>query len=79
MTATALHAWTAVVATLSAGLLWILKYFSYRTRRDRISLVGQAFNSTVEGLSSDAEAKSWPRCPLDYVGADMDRRSRRSG
>jgi hypothetical protein len=36
---------------------WVLKYFSYRTRRDRISLVGQAFNATVKGLSSDAEAK----------------------
>jgi hypothetical protein len=57
MTATLLQAWIAVVAALLAGALGILKYFSYRTRRDRISLVGQAFNSTVEGLSSDAEAK----------------------
>ena len=57
MTATVLQAWIAVVAALFAGALGILKYFSYRTRRDRISLVGQAFNSTVEGLSSDAEAK----------------------
>ena len=57
MTATALQAWIAVVAALLAGLLGTLRYFSYRTRRDRISLVGQAFNSTVEGLSSDAEAK----------------------
>jgi uncharacterized protein YjbI with pentapeptide repeats len=55
--ATALQAWIAVVAALLAGALGILKYFSYRTRRDRISLVGQAFNATVEGLSSDAEAK----------------------
>jgi hypothetical protein len=57
MTATAVQAWIAVVTALLAGILGILKYFSYRTRRDRISLVGQAFNSTVEGLSSDAEAK----------------------
>lgn len=55
--ATVLQAWIGVVAALLAGALGILKYFSYRTRRDRISLVGQAFNSTVEGLSSDAEAK----------------------
>jgi uncharacterized protein YjbI with pentapeptide repeats len=57
MTATALQAWIAGVGALLAGVLGILKYFSYRTRQDRISLVGQAFNSTVEGLSSDAEAK----------------------
>jgi uncharacterized protein YjbI with pentapeptide repeats len=57
MTATALQAWVAVVGALLAAALGILKYFDYRTHRDRISLVGQAFNSTVEGLSSDAEAK----------------------
>lgn len=57
MTATAVQAWIGAAAALLAGALGILKYFSYRTRRDRISLVGQAFNSTVEGLSSNAEAK----------------------
>jgi hypothetical protein len=57
MISTALQAWIGVVAALLAGALGILKYFNYRTRRDRISLVGQAFNSTVEGLSSDAETK----------------------
>jgi len=57
MTATALQAWVAVVGALLASGLGILKYFNYRSRRDRVSLVGQAFNSTVEGLSSDAETK----------------------
>lgn len=57
MTATALQAWIAVAGALLAGVLGIFRYFAYRTRRDRISLVGQAFNSTVEGLSSDADAK----------------------
>ena len=55
--ATAVQAWIAVVAALLAGVLGIFRYFSYRTRRDQISLVGQAFASTVENLSSDAEAK----------------------
>src|ERR1035438_2267653 len=64
MTATALQAWIAGVGALLAGVLGILKYFSYRTRQDRISLVGQAFNSTVEGLSSDAEAKKLCGCRL---------------
>jgi hypothetical protein len=57
LTATALQAWAAAVAALLAGTLGVLRYFTYRTRRDRISIVGQAFNSTVEGLSSDADAK----------------------
>jgi hypothetical protein len=57
MISTVLQAWIGVVAALLAGVLGILKYFNYRTRRDRLSLVGQAFNSTVEGLSSDAETK----------------------
>lgn len=57
MTATAVQAWIGAVAALLAGALGVLKYFSYRTRRDQISLVGQAFNATVEGLSSEAEAK----------------------
>ena len=57
MSTSALQAWVAVVGALLAGVLGILKYFNYRTHRDRISLVGQAFNTTVEGLSSDAEAK----------------------
>jgi hypothetical protein len=57
LTATAFQAWTVAIAALLAGALGILRYFTYRTRRDRISLVGQAFNSTVEGLSSDADAK----------------------
>ncbi len=39
---TALQAWIGVITALLAGVLGILKYFSYRTRRDRISLVGQA-------------------------------------
>jgi|SRR5579859_613321 len=57
MTATALQAWIGVAVALLAGVLGVLKYFDYRTHRDRVALVGQAFNSTVEGLSSDAEAK----------------------
>jgi hypothetical protein len=57
MTATALQAWVVVIGALLAGVLGVLKYFNYRTHRDRISLVGEAFNSTVEGLSSDADAK----------------------
>jgi uncharacterized protein YjbI with pentapeptide repeats len=57
MSSAAVQAWIGAVAGLFAGALGVLKYFSYRTRRDRITLVGQAFNATVEGLSSDAEAK----------------------
>ncbi len=46
MTATALQAWVAVVGALLAGVLGVLKYFNYRTHRDRVSIVGQAFSWT---------------------------------
>jgi uncharacterized protein YjbI with pentapeptide repeats len=57
LSGTTLQAWIAALAALATGALGILKYFNYRSRRDRISLVGEAFAQTVEGLSSEAEAK----------------------
>jgi uncharacterized protein YjbI with pentapeptide repeats len=52
------QSWVALVGALFAGVLGILKYFNYRSRRDRIASVGLAFSSTVDGLSSDSEAKA---------------------
>jgi hypothetical protein len=51
------QSWVAVIGSLGAALLGILKYFNYKSRRDRIAAVGSAFSSTVEGLSSDSAAK----------------------
>lgn len=38
-----------------AGILGIFKYFQYKTRRDKMTAVGEAFNSVVNSLGSDAE------------------------
>jgi len=51
------QSWVAVIGSLAAALLGILKYFNYRSRRDRIAAVGSAFSSTVEGLSSESQPK----------------------
>jgi uncharacterized protein YjbI with pentapeptide repeats len=51
------QAWIAVIGGLFTAILGVLKYFNYRSRRDRIAAVGQSFSSTVEGLSSDTAAK----------------------
>ena len=50
---------TALTATagLIAAVLGIVKYFSYRTRRDRIAAVGTAFEAVVEALASDDDVK----------------------
>jgi Pentapeptide repeats (8 copies) len=47
---------TAVVALLGA-VLGVLRYFNYRTKRDRIALVGEAFETVVEALASDSDVK----------------------
>jgi hypothetical protein len=51
------QSWVAIIGSLAAALLGILKYFNYKSRRDRVAAVGSAFNSTVDGLSSDSDAK----------------------
>ena len=50
---------TALTATagLVAAVLGIVKYFNYRTRRDRIAAVGTAFEAVVEALASDDDVK----------------------
>jgi hypothetical protein len=54
---TAAQAWIAVVGGAVTALLGIFKYFNYRSRRDRVALVGQSFSETVEALSSKDEIK----------------------
>jgi hypothetical protein len=54
---TAVQAWVALLAGFATALLGILKYFNYRSRRDRVALVGQSFSETVDALSSKDEIK----------------------
>jgi hypothetical protein len=52
-TATALTALSGVIA----GIIGVFKYFQYKTRRDKIAAVGEAFNSVVHALASDIEVE----------------------
>jgi uncharacterized protein YjbI with pentapeptide repeats len=45
------------LAGFAAAVLGVLQYFKYRTRRDRIALIGTAFEAVVEALASDDEVK----------------------
>jgi uncharacterized protein YjbI with pentapeptide repeats len=60
MTAAAIGTWvgegTAVAAFLT-GVLGILRYFNYRTRRDRITAVGSALDAAVAALASENEVQ----------------------
>jgi Pentapeptide repeats (8 copies) len=52
MTTAALQGWLALVAGLATAVLGVTKYVNYRSRRDRITSVGQAFTATVDALAS---------------------------
>jgi hypothetical protein len=50
---------TAVTALcgVAGGLLGLFKYFQYKTRRDKILSVGEAFNAVVKSLASEVEVE----------------------
>jgi uncharacterized protein YjbI with pentapeptide repeats len=54
---TAVQGWIALVAGLGTAILGILKYFNYRSRRDRAAAVGQSFVETVDALASNDRVK----------------------
>jgi Pentapeptide repeats (8 copies) len=49
--------WVALVGGLATAILGILKYFNYRTRTDRLTLVGHTFSETVDALAAKDEIK----------------------
>lgn len=52
--------WTAAVTAFVAllgAILGVLRYFNYRTKRDRIAAVGAAFETVVAALASKSEIK----------------------
>jgi hypothetical protein len=49
--------WVALVGGLATAILGIVKYFNYRTRADRMTIVGQSFSATVDALASPDEIK----------------------
>jgi uncharacterized protein YjbI with pentapeptide repeats len=48
-----LQGWVAVVGGLLAAILGLLKYFNYRSKRDRLAEVGASFALTVDALASE--------------------------
>jgi hypothetical protein len=50
-------AWIAVIGGFLTAIVGILKYFNYRSRRDRIALVGEAFTQVIDALSSQDQLK----------------------
>jgi hypothetical protein len=52
-----IQTWVALVGGLATAILGILKYFNYRTRTDRLVLVGQTFSETVDALAAKDEIK----------------------
>ena len=45
------------IGAVIAGLLGVFRYFSYKTRRDKILQVRDAFDTVVKSLSSDVEVE----------------------
>lgn len=52
-----IQGWVALVGGLATAILGILKYFNYRTRTDRLTIVGQSFSETVDALAAKDEIK----------------------
>ncbi len=55
--AASVQGWVALFGVLATAILGILKYFNYRTRTDRLTIVGQSFSETVDALASTDEIK----------------------
>jgi hypothetical protein len=51
--------WIAVVGGLATAILGILKYFNFRSRRERAAAVGEAFAATIDALASTDPARQF--------------------
>lgn len=57
LTAAQWQGWVAIVGGLATAVLGLLKYFDFRSRRERAAAAGQAFIATVDALASKDEAR----------------------
>jgi Pentapeptide repeats (9 copies) len=57
LTAAQWQGWVAVVGGLATAIVGLLKYFDFRSRRERAAAAGQAFLATVDALASQDEAR----------------------
>jgi uncharacterized protein YjbI with pentapeptide repeats len=55
MSTSAIQAWVAIIGALLTAVLGLLRYFNYKSKRDRMTTVGASFSTTVESLMSDSE------------------------
>jgi len=55
MSASSIQTWVAILGALLTAVVGLVRYFSYQSRRDRMTSVGAAFNATVESLASNSE------------------------
>lgn len=55
--AASVQSWIALVGGLATAILGIVKYFNYRSRSDRLTVVGQSFSETVDALGAVDEIK----------------------
>ena len=57
LTTDQLQAWIGVIGALLTAIVGLFKYFEFRSRRDRLNAVGQAFDSVIDALGAQEEAK----------------------
>lgn len=55
--ATAAQAWVAVVGGLLTAVVALMTYSSARSRREKVTVIGKAFSSTVDALSAPEKTK----------------------
>lgn len=57
LTTAQLQGWIGIVGGLLTAILGLVKYFNFRSRRDTLNAVGQAFESVVDAIASQEAAK----------------------
>jgi uncharacterized protein YjbI with pentapeptide repeats len=57
ITSADLQGWIALVGGFFTAVLALLKYFDFRSKRERAAASGAAFAATVEALASDVEVR----------------------
>ena len=57
LTTDQLQAWIGIVGALLTAILGLFKYFEFRSRRDSLNAVGQAFDNVIDALGAQEEAK----------------------
>jgi uncharacterized protein YjbI with pentapeptide repeats len=57
LTTLQIQTWIAIAGVLTTAILGLLKYFNFRSRRESLNAVGQAFATVVDALASPDAAK----------------------